>query len=355
VSKTHYETLGLKKTASEEDIREAYRQLARELHPDRNPSPQALDQFIQVQQAYETLRDNTLRFKYDMLLDMKKGHVHVPPQPQKTTRVAEPKPVISQEDLMQMTSFLSRGKYVEAEKIAQKLVAQGPKNPLPYAVLADVARYRGELKRAAEMYAFAAQYDPASEMYLQKQQEVLRAMSRQAASYAGTDDVKMPPILVALFVILVSGCFVALSQQAPFLPRLELISTWNIGLLSMLLLSGITLGACLSLAGLLDEFQVSHGSSIGRLPPSVILAVVATLNFWVAAALYLLIGATQQTFNRSTSMIVSCVAAVVGLFTLASVVSHQIAPNQTFLWGGSLVYLGVLAGWLTADGFRAES
>src|SRR3954469_8112552 len=53
----YYETLGVPRDASEEDIRRAYRRLARENHPDVNKDPGAEDRFKRVSEAYEVLRD----------------------------------------------------------------------------------------------------------------------------------------------------------------------------------------------------------------------------------------------------------------------------------------------------------
>ncbi|MEA2387189.1 MAG: curved DNA-binding protein [Thermoleophilaceae bacterium] len=61
----YYEALGVGRDASEEDIRRAYRKLARQYHPDVNKDPGAEDRFKEVSEAYEVLRDPEKREKYD--------------------------------------------------------------------------------------------------------------------------------------------------------------------------------------------------------------------------------------------------------------------------------------------------
>ena len=61
----HYETLGVQRNASSDEIKKAYRKLARELHPDVNPSEQAQENFKSVTHAYEVLGDEQSRRSYD--------------------------------------------------------------------------------------------------------------------------------------------------------------------------------------------------------------------------------------------------------------------------------------------------
>ncbi|MDQ2940131.1 MAG: molecular chaperone DnaJ [Actinomycetota bacterium] len=61
-----YKVLGVSRDASAEEIKKAYRKLARENHPDRNPDdPKAEDRFKSIQQAYDTLSDPEKRKQYD--------------------------------------------------------------------------------------------------------------------------------------------------------------------------------------------------------------------------------------------------------------------------------------------------
>src|SRR4051812_23748878 len=61
-----YEVLGVKRDASEDEIKKSYRKLARQYHPDRNPGDkQAEGRFKEIQEAYDVLSDQTKRSNYD--------------------------------------------------------------------------------------------------------------------------------------------------------------------------------------------------------------------------------------------------------------------------------------------------
>jgi molecular chaperone DnaJ len=61
----YYEVLGVARTASDDDIKKAYRRLALQYHPDRNGAPEATERFKEATEAYQVLSDSEKRSLYD--------------------------------------------------------------------------------------------------------------------------------------------------------------------------------------------------------------------------------------------------------------------------------------------------
>jgi len=63
--KDYYETLGVSRDASQDEIKRAYRKLSKKYHPDLNKAPDAEQKFKDISEAYEVLGDADKRAQYD--------------------------------------------------------------------------------------------------------------------------------------------------------------------------------------------------------------------------------------------------------------------------------------------------
>ena len=67
--KNYYDILGVKKDASDADIKKKYRKLVRQFHPDVSDDPDADNKIAEINNAYETIRDKDKRAEYDAMLN----------------------------------------------------------------------------------------------------------------------------------------------------------------------------------------------------------------------------------------------------------------------------------------------
>jgi hypothetical protein len=337
-------------------------------HPDRSSDPRSADLLIQVVGAYEVLSDKTKRKEYDASLTFQASKTQerekeaaardartrtaraAAAAAAATQTVATPPRPTKDQELERLSSLFSKGKFDEAEKLAYAILDYSQREAVPYVVLGDIARSRGENGQAMNMYAHAVQCDPRNALYQKRYEELVRSASVSASGPA--TPAQSSAGFLATGICVCAFAYIALSKENPMMPSLGLINTWTLGLFVMLLLCGITAGAALSGSGLVDRFNSVSTNSLGRMAPAMVVAIVAIVNFWAATLLYVAMGFLRNGFNYSTSRSVTGVAAITLMAAMAAHFSQNINGLQVLIWGGAPVYIGLVCGWMVTDSLK---
>ena len=361
---THYETLGVSESASADEIKSAFRAIARRHHPDVSDSEFSKDRFLEASNAYEVLNDPERKRSYDKALahqreiDERKTRTA-----QQSSRAAYERVRMAEEDrsvnaeILHMNMLLKSHRFKDAEEAARAVLRKDNKSAAAYAVLAEAAMVRGDMDGAARYYGYAAQYDPHNRVYRQKNIQMQDAMERSEKSSHPDAIQKNAPIALGtgVFVTLVGSLYAVLANEPPAFPLLKPISLWPMSLFFMLLIAGLAVGVTMSISGVLDVYDSNRGSAVMRVPPATALGMVAVISFWAALVFYLLVGATQNAFNASLSRLMGAVFAALIVFTFAAWNLSGATAFQTFVWGGNLLYISAAVGWFVADSLKRQS
>ena len=367
---TYYEDLGLNPGATKAEIKSAYRKLVLIHHPDRSQAVESKAIFLRITEANDVLSDPESKRRYDEQLEMQAKRLRDEAEKKavaakregeaarlREERKATPSGATVAEEVVKLQTLYGSGRHSEAEKLAHAILQVDPRQAIPYAVLADILRGRGYVNEAGKMYAYAAQMDPRNPVYQRRYEQLLNSsqvITKNGNMRMEAEDKRIMAPMVGGGFVLAAGLVVAFSPEHSVVKAIPLVSSWTTGLMVMLFVAGVAVGASLAVGNLLDRFGLMASSAGGRSSPTAILGLVAIVNFWVSALLYVMIAIGLRAFNFSTTRLMLGVAGSTLILTLACFPSN-IVPAQTFLWGGNLVYVGGLVGWMTVDALRTES
>jgi curved DNA-binding protein CbpA len=359
--RTHYVELGVAETASAGEIRTAYRRLVLLYHPDRSGDKSTTERFVRISEAYRALADEKTRNEYDAGLryrrDRERERAAHPKPKQPRTEPTQPKTgprTVCDEvaRVQQAAAMFSAGRYDNAESILKMVLKTTPNNALAHAMLGDISAQKGDLRQALTRYSYAVQFAPNNSAF-QRRYEELFAQSTKVTrnAYVESKDAKSGPIIASTLGIGLMAVIISVSKDRPLFPGLEIISTFTFAFLLLSFLAGITVGIAASVGNYADSLRSVLMSASGRASPFVVVFIVGAINFWVAALAYFATGLAKDAFTYSASRVIAVVAGVTILFAACGWMSN-IDPAQSFLWGGSIIWIGALAGWSIADGFR---
>lgn len=367
----HYSNLGVTPDASADEIKSAFRQLAREFHPDRNPTDEAKSRFLSAKESYEILSNPERRAIYDRFRKPRAERVTSPDTEKPRVQTAgyfrgrkawedNPKGEVGKEEFLRrrrmvadMERLASKGRLAEAEAIANQLVDLGVKEAAPFGILGDSARLKGEFAEAAKNYGFAAQFDPASDRFRELSVAMMEAMARKPKpTQYQSDRSSGYAVLFGMVTVAAAVCYLAVAREPTIASNVSWISTWTLGQVAMSAVAGFAIGASMSAAGQIEHFDMGGGGSGYRFHPGVVVLVVSLANFWLATALYLLVGFAQRSFHAGVSKVVAGSAVATGALSMARFGYGWEAVAQAATWSGGIVYPAGLLGWLLADSLR---
>jgi len=356
----HYETLGIKREATTVEVRSAYRRLVLLHHPDHSKHAKSREIFLAVSDAWEVLSDPERRASYNKLLDLNDESNRIANEKRIREQAAKIDAKVAAESKQRrtiarvtpsetttMVGLFAKGRTAEAERMARSLLERDPRFARGWALLADVARSKGDIQEAAKLYAYAAQMAPSEPEYQRRHEEALRAIGQPTAA---TAKVAVAPLLVSGLMLSAGGYLTATLQDSSLFPKSALASSMTPILLVLMVLTGLVVGASLSAANLLDRAAGLFGGS--GTSPFVSLAILAVINLPLAALIYFMVGVAQGSLNFSMTRLLAATAGVTTFLALAAAFNPNLMFVQLLIWGGSFVFLGTLFGWLVADGLR---
>lgn len=419
-----YEVLGVPPTASQDEIKKKYRELARKYHPDANQNnPSAAAIFAQISTAYKTLSDPVTRADHDMELAEQARRKEFAARQQAARSGSSPSRTSSTSGVDQRgyapprtgtgansaasaaaanraaqsvrlsdeaRAAFHRGKFVEARTRAEEALRMNSRNAVAYEIIGDVFRLQGKTEQAMNMYSMALQINPRNPQVMQRLERMARSAGGNSDHSAQrvffdnrADDYDRPRYngptrsdgvtprsslatdekrSLALFItgfIGYSGIFLMLLYAALFpgeaprgAPLVQVVSNWNATILTLMGLSGLVLGATMTITGAIrrieDELLLSR---VGNVPVGLIIVVLSVLNFYLAAIVYTVIALVQDSFTPTMRRTFGAVIFVVVALASAYSPDHL----QVLLMGGNVVFLTFVIGWLLGDVFRPSN
>ncbi len=364
----YYSVLGVKPTATHEEIRRSYRELARRYHPDVAGN-KTLRLFQEITEAHTVIGDPVKRREYDDLIALneqnKRGAGDIRTASQRKSNPKEESARKASQFLHEARIALAKGDYKRATEQAERCNAIDSRNAQAYEIRADVALARGQRDQAAQLYSMAVQYAPQNPSLQRKYNSTIESRPSMGAAQVM---VLIPRILRALGM----GIGWATVGTAVFSPMIfgyqgtDTLIRGDIGIkvFSAIAAACVIAGLTLSLSGQLSRLsseiwwpQLNRGRSPG-VPGGGIIMLLGSIAFPILAVAFFYLGIALRRYETKLLTLGLVVISIVCCFVLTvqpqlTSIRSQATELVQFLWiGCSLGWFTSICGWAIGDAIR---
>lgn len=388
--KNYYDILGLQKTASPDQIKQRYRQLARKYHPDvAEDKALAKAKFLEIAEAYQTLINEDRRLLYDTSLDSHilrqqasrpttsraasdasdtghSSHAHSHAHSQSSQSQSQTRAQAAETDRIKMAEIrrwlkeaeasLAIGQFRSAIYASKEVLRLDTRNVRAHIILGDVYRIQGANDQAMAMYTIAVQLDPKNVDVQSKLDRLCRKakveqLSPDERSASLRIGLNLIGVAVGIFMLFLLGT----SANEPISwirSHIPFIDSWSRQLVLTLGVTGALAGFLLSMNEKVQHlgeelvFKSVQGSGVSY-PIGLLLMVFSLFSFYIAALVYVITGVLQEEISKS---VVIAFTATGALILIATII--YTGHLQVLAFGGNVVFPAVMLGWMTGDMFR---
>lgn len=360
-----YDILGVSPDADFADIKQSYRRLVREFHPDVSADKLAAhDRFVAIVDAYKTLSDPIKREMYDRSRQQE-AQRHVAHDAVAGYSWKEELRQQSVDALLTAAElYLFRGQPELAIVKCREVLQRDPNNPHAYALLGDIYRELSKFNEAVTMYTYAVQFAPKSQLYQRRLEELLQIEQAAARrNRAATVTERAPtasappsaPLPFRAHAPSPAGVAVGIACMALALASLAWVwfdpgaLVFNVvpkHALIAAVLSAFLLGLALPLlhwVGHVDEelFMSADTFAGGAFPVGTLIGLLGLFWFYLSVVCYVALALVQEQFSWSVVKMIGIAFALVCIFAgLCPAIATQV-----FLWGGNVIFTSLLIGW----------
>ena len=390
-TRTHYQTFEITPTATADEIKRRYRELARKYHPDVNPGdPTAAQRFAAIADAYRILGDADARATYDAELQMQaravrptsttqsqRGTTGTSTGSRSTSTGARPQSQNVQAAHIESEKYAElarkcyfQGRFIEAKEHAIRSLSYNHRNAMAQEIMGDVFMQQGRLDDAAKHYTFCLQFDQFNGSARMKLERLHRTASRSAhvqaprggghqSSFMTRKQQKLQALIKLVgysAAILMIGFWYIGDHRYPS-AGIDFVKSWSIQFMLLAVAIGGWLGMIQSVTGDVrrfeDEFLIGGTPmASGGFPAGPAILVLGIIFYPLGMLSHIGITLVQDGFHRSIGMLYGTVTAAT--LMLAIFCSGQHGFGETLAFGGNLLFAGHLAGRILGDFFRGD-